>query len=520
MTTDTVAGIIRRNSEDRPDKVALRLGERELTFSELDDRSSQLANALLADGVGAADRVAFLDKNAIEHFEVLFGAAKINAVSVDVNWRLAPPEVAFIVNDAEAKVFVVGQEFVPVLDAIADELTTVKRIVVVGGHPHHDDYEDWLAPQPATDPGVESAPDDVATQLYSSGTTGNPKGVMLTNANLFSLLPNGRTVWRLHPDAVNLVAMPLYHIGGGGWALAGMYPGGTTILMREVDPAAIGRALAEQGVTHAFLVPAVIQFMLTVPGIHEGDYSGLQLLLYGASPISEQVLIDGLNTFGPVFMQAYGLTETTGQVVSLPPEDHFTEGPKARLLRSAGRPDPGVEIRIAGADGESEAPVGTVGEILVRSPQNMKGYWNRPEDTAKAFTSEGWLRTGDAGYVDDEGYLYVHDRVKDMIVSGGENIYPAEIENALMAHDAVADVAVIGVPDERWGETPMALVVRVSGVDVTEQELIDHCRSRLAGYKCPRTVTWIDVLPRNPSGKVLKKDLRAPYWEGRTRLVQ
>ena len=243
------------------------------------------------------------------------------------------------------------------------------------------------------------------------------------------------------------------------------------------------------------------------------------MMAYGASPISTQVLADSLRVFGCGFMQVYGLTETTGAVTGLFPEDHDPDGPRAHLLRSAGKPLGGVEIRIVDAATGSDAGVNEVGEIWVRTPQNMKGYWNLPEETAKTILEDGWLRTGDAGYLDADGYLYIHDRVKDMIVSGGENIYPAEIENVLMAHPSVADAAVIGVPSERWGETPKALIVRAAGADPSEQELIDYCRERLAKFKCPTSVDWVEVLPRNPSGKILKKDLRAPYWEGRSRLV-
>src|SRR5262245_36046120 len=332
----TVADIIRTHGAARAGTVALTEGDRAVTWDELLRRSGQVANGLAAAGVGVQDRVAFLDKNGIEHFEVFYGAALLNAVCVDVNWRLAPPEVATIVNDAEAEVFVVGPDFVPVLDAIADELTTVSTILVIGGHPRFPAYGDWVDAQPAGDPGVNASDDDVAFQLYSSGTTGRPKGVMLTNANFFGLLPVAKTIWELGPDAVNLVAMPLVHIGGGGWAVAGMYEGATSIIVRDLDPAGLVGLIADKGVTHAFLVPAVLQFMLMVPGVEDVDFSRLQVIVYGASPISEPVLAAALRTFGCKFWQAYGLTETTGAVVNLPPEDHDVGGPNAHRLRSCG----------------------------------------------------------------------------------------------------------------------------------------------------------------------------------------
>jgi long-chain acyl-CoA synthetase len=519
MGITTVADIIRVHGKGRPDHPALVLGDRTLTWGQLLARAGQAANALREVGVGVQDRIAFLDKNGIEHFEVFYGAGMLNAVCVDVNWRLAPPEVEYIVNDAEAKVLVVGPDFVPVLDAIAGNLTTVKKIVVIGGHPHHESYEDWLAGQPTTDPGEVATGDDVAFQLYSSGTTGRPKGVMLTNDNFFGLLPVAKEMWEMSPDAVSLTAMPLFHIGGGGWATAIMYEGGTNIVVRDLDPAALVPLFGARGITHAFLVPAVIQFMLATPGARDADFSTLKIFVYGASPISEQVLANAVETFGCKFWQAYGLTETTGAVVNLSPEDHDPSGPRRHLLRSCGKAGPGVELRIVDALSGEDMPTGEVGEIWIRSPQVMKGYWHMPEETAKSIVAGGWFRSGDAGYLDADGYLYIHDRVKDMIVSGGENVYPAEVENVLMGHPAVADCAVIGVPSERWGETAKAVIVRRPGVEVTEQEIIDYSRERLAKFKCPTSVDWADVLPRNPSGKILKKDLRAPYWEGKERMV-
>jgi long-chain acyl-CoA synthetase len=523
MAITTISQLARLHGRERPDGTAVWFGDQQVTYCALDRQSNRVGNALLADSVEAQDRVAFLDKNTPEYFEVLFGASKVNAVMVAVNWRLAAPEIAYIVNDAQAKILVVGPEFVPVVDAIADQLTSVKRVLVLGDAASvaggHESYEAWRDACDADDPGFDAAPDDVAFQMYSSGTTGLPKGVMLTNDNLFALLPQAQQEWGFSSASVNLVAMPLFHIGGGGWALVGLYYGAPMVLVREVDPAAIIDVMSRRGVTHAFLVPAVLQFMLMMPAMASADFSALQYVVYGASPISVQVLTDAMAAFGCKFVQAYGLTETTGAVVSLPPEDHDPVGPNAHRLRSAGKANVGVELRVVDVDSGSDVPTGDVGEIWIRSRQNMLGYWNMPDATAKTIVDGGWLRTGDAGYLDADGYVYIHDRVKDMIVSGGENIYPAEVENALMAHPAIADVAVIGVPSDRWGETPKAMVVLAADATATDGEIIAYAKERLAGFKCPTSVDFVDALPRNPSGKILKKDLRAPFWEGRARNV-
>ena len=513
-----VAGILRAHATTLSGKVALVQGDRVQTWQESYARSCQVAQALKAVGVGNQDRVAFLDKNSIEHFEVFYGCALLNAVSVDINFRLAGPEVAFIVNDSRAMVFVVNAEFVPVLDVIVGELTHVKKILVIGEHAKHESYEKWVNRYQPIDPGVQAKSGDVAFQLYSSGTTGRPKGVMLTNENFFGILPTSRDLWMMNVNAINLIAMPLFHIGGSGWAMAGQWNGCKSIIVREAtDVGALVKLIGQHRITHAFMVPALLAFTLMVPDIDKADFSSLKLIAYGASPISEQVLAASLKTFKCNFVQVYGLTETTGVVTMLTHEDHDVDGPKKHLLRSCGKPSMGIELKIVNEAGK-QLPAGEVGEIIIRSKQVMKGYWNMPEETARSIRN-GWFYTGDAGYTDKAGYVYIHDRVKDMIVSGGENIYPAEVENAMMKHPAVADVAVIGIPDDRWGEVPLAIVVRKPGVEVTEDDIVAFGRTQLAGFKTPKKVAWADALPRNPSGKILKKDLRAPYWVGRTRQV-
>jgi long-chain acyl-CoA synthetase len=515
----TLANIVRTHAASRGDRAMITYGPRVITYAGMDAVSSRVAQGLLAEGIGSGDRVAFLDKNGPEYFEVLFGGGKINAVNVAVNWRLAPPEIEYTINDAEAKLLFVGEEFVTTLERIEEKLSTVKKIVVLGAHPRHERYDGWVGRHPARDPGFASAPDDVSMQLYTSGTTGLPKGAMLANRNLGAILPHVSGPWGLDATSVNVVAMPLFHIGGSGWALCGMWNGCHSVLFREFDPQRMLAALEAHRITNALFVPAMLQFLTAAPGAADRDYSQLRSIVYGAAPITNEVLLRSMKTFRCPFIQVYGLTETTGAITELPAADHDPEGPRARLLRSAGKPYPWVEVRIADPDSGRDRPTGEVGELWTRSVQNMKGYWKKPEETARVFATGGWLKTGDAGFMDADGYIFLTDRVKDMIVSGAENIYPAEVENAVSGHPAVADVAVIGVPDATWGESVKAIVVKASGMDPSPAEIIAYARERLAHYKCPTSVDFVDALPRNPSGKLLKRQLREPYWKGHERRI-
>jgi long-chain acyl-CoA synthetase len=489
------------------------------SWHSLDQASSRLANSFAAAGIESRDRVVFIDKNGPTYFETAFGVAKLNAVLVAANWRLAPPEMAYTINDAQAKIVVVGPDFFELIEQIESQLSSVTKVIAIGDHPRWESYADFMASGSTVDPGIDSEWGDVAMQLYTSGTTGLPKGVMLANANMFTLYDEVAAFWSFDHDSVNMVAMPLFHIGGCGWAMIGMFFGGKSVIVREFVPNVVLDLMVEHQATNALYVPAMLQFMSMVPGAGERDYSSMRRIVYGASPITNETLLAAIRTFRCEFAQTYGMTETTGGFTGLGPEDHDPDGPRAHLLRSAGKPYPWVEMKIIDMDGGAECAPRSVGEVWTRSPQNMLGYWNKPEETAKTIDADGWLHTGDAGYVDEEGYLFLTDRVKDMIVSGGENVYPAEVENALASHPAIGDVAVIGVPHDRWGETVKAVVVLRPGIVATAPELMAFAKERLASYKCPTSVDFVDLLPRNPTGKILKKDLREPYWAGRERRI-
>lgn len=500
-----VADVVRRHAAARPDVVAIRNGSRALTYAQLHERSSRLAQALLAAGVRAGDRVAHLDRTAPEVVELLFATSKIGAVTVPLNWRLAPAELTTIVADAGCTVLIAGPAYRETARHIAQSVPQRLDTIDVG-----DAYEGRLAAQSATDPGHCAAAQDTAVQMYTSGTTGLPKGVLTTQRNLAAAFLSA-DLWSFDDQTISLTPLPMFHIGGIGWAYLGLVCGATTILVTDFDAQQVLDLFEHERVTNAVLVPTILQMLAAVPSAAQRDFTSLRSIAYGASPITTPVLKAALRTFRAPLFGVYGLTETTGGVVQLSPEDHDPDGPRQHLLRSAGRPMPWVKLRVVEPASRRECGVGEVGEVWLRAPNVMAGYYKRPEETASALTPDGWLRTGDGGYVDDEGYLFLTDRIKDMIVSGGENVYPVEVEEALAQHPDVVDVAVIGVPDDRWGETVKALIIPAPGSTTTAEELVAFARERLAGYKLPRSIDFVADLPRTPAGKVLKRDLRARY---------
>ncbi|HEX2812813.1 MAG TPA: fatty acid--CoA ligase [Sphingopyxis sp.] len=498
---------------DRPDRIAMREEDRVFTYAELDERTARVASALLAAGLEKGDRIAWIGKNSDLYFTIFFGAARAGIVMAPIGWRLSPTEWAYIVNDTKAKIVFTGPGFDNAAEQLAGKLDHAPRIIGA------DEARALIdgTPRAAFAP---SGPNEAVLQLYTSGTTGNPKGAVLSNRNLFALRKNSAdadlayTKW--DDDEAVLVAMPCAHIGGTGLGIMALAAGLPGIVLAEFNPDGVFDAVEQHGVTRFFIVPAALQMLLMHPRCASVDYSRLKYILYGAAPIPLDLLRQCIKMFGAEFIQAYGMTETTGTICMLPPEDHDPEGNKR--MRSAGKALPGVEIKILGADGR-EVPTGDVGEVVTRSSNNMLGYWNLPDATAKTMTGDGWIHTGDAGYLDEDGYLFIHDRMKDMIISGGENVYPAEVESAIFGHPAVQEVAVIGIPDQKWGETVKAVVVAKPGMSIEEADIIAWARDRIAAFKAPRSVDVIEALPRNASGKILRKDLRAPYWEGYERMV-
>ncbi|MEV6104029.1 long-chain-fatty-acid--CoA ligase [Streptomyces sp. NPDC051940] len=502
---------VRRHARERGHARALACEGRVLSYSEFDSRTNRLARALLAQAP-AGSRIGSLTRTRIEPGEVLLACAKAGLVAVPLNWRLAVPELVAVAQNAELKILVAEPDFLPAALAVRDAVPGL-LLVVTGTEPAGDvaAYEPWLAAHPDDDPGrgSDADVDEVTLQLYTSGTTGLPKGVLITHRNLYSDQETlDEYLW--DGESVSFDAMPMFHIGGCGWLINALCAGAFTIMLPDFAPETAVEVMEREGVTHAFFVPAVLQMVTALPGIEARDFSRLRLVVYGASPITPALLRRSMTVFGCSFMQKYGLTETVGNVARLLPHEHDPDGDRQYLLQSTGRPKPDVEVMVVDPVTGEPAPAGMVGEIYTRSRHNTPGYWKRPEETDALYAADGWLRTGDAGHLDTDGYLYVTDRMKDMVITGGENVYPIEVESVLAEHPAIADVAVIGVPHEKWGEEVTAVVVPRQGVPVpTESELIDFTRERIASYKKPRRVHFVDALPRNPSGKILKRELRA-----------
>jgi long-chain acyl-CoA synthetase len=512
MKFETLQPLSAHWAETTPDKVAIAIDSGAETWAGLHARVLQCAGALRRAGVGPGDRVGHLGMNSPDYVVLLQAAARVGAVLAPINWRLVAAEVAFILKDAGIRLLVADRAFASVVEPALAE-AGVERLV------WSEEFARFIDGPPDADLHP-ARPEDIVLQLYTSGTTGFPKGALLTHASLVGTIGKGALTgesWSgWDADDACLIAMPLFHIGGTGWVLHALHAGARMVVLARPDIDLIIDAVERHRITKMFAVPAVLNMILQHAKANTADLSSLTELLYGASPIPLDVLKGAMGVFrNASFIQCYGATETSGTVVYLPPADHDLAGNER--MRGCGKPFPGNEIRIVDSE-LNELPRREVGEIAIRSVSVMAGYHNNPAATEKA-VRDGWYLSGDAGWMDEDGYLYIHDRVKDMIVSGAENIYPAEVENALFAHPAVRDAAVIGVPDAKWGEAVKAVVVLKPGEDASADELVAHCRTRIAGYKCPKSVDFVEELPRNPSGKVLKKELRKAWWPDGERMV-
>lgn len=489
--------------QERPDRVAVQDGLSSVSYAELFDRAEILATRLRAEGLEAGDRIALLAKNDVAFVDLMMAASMTGLVLVPLNFRLAQAEIDFIVQDSGARLIFAGAEFVDTAQMAQSACESCRSTVAITPD---GTFGGWSGGKDRLD-RKRADGSAVLFQMYTSGTTGNPKGVLLTHDNLFALCRNGvRFLGPFDETSRSLACMPLFHVAGNAWLFFGLAAGCLNSLVVDIAPETVLQTLADQKITCTLMVPAVIRMLVLAAEAEGRTIEGLKTIVFGASPMPAELLKRAQIVFpGTDFIHVYGMTETTCMFCALDP----AELRAGRRLNSCGKPFPDARLKIVDPDGR-ELPVGDIGEIVCMTPQMTQGYWHRPEATAKAI-KDGWYYTGDAGHVDDEGFLFIRDRIKDMLISGGENVYPAEVENAVLAHPSVADVAVIGVPDENWGEVGLAIVVLKSGTQATPEEIQTTVRGRLAGFKVPRYVEYVSALPRNGAGKVTKQVLRETY---------
>lgn len=500
---------LHRGLQQAPDAIVTISGDRQQTSATVFDRVARLAGALKSLGVTAGDRVAFLGVNSDRFHEYYLASFWAGAVVNPVNTRWSAAEIAYSLDDSGSAVLFADETIVPRLDQIRREFAGLRHLIWVGEGAAPDgmvDYEPLIGgATPIED--ARRGGEELAGLFYTGGTTGFPKGVMLTHANLVTCALGSAAMRFIHPGATFLHAAPMFHLADlAAWTIITL-TGGTHVTVPAFSPIAVLDAIQRYRVTDTVLVPAMLQLLVDAPELRDFDLSSLRHVGYGGSSISEALLLRAQAALpGVTFCQAYGQTELAPITTLLPPEDHCAGSPR---LRSAGRAVPHAEIAIVGEAGE-RLPIGAVGEIVARGGHVMQGYWNKPDET-DAVLRDGWMHTGDAGYLDSDGYLYVVDRVKDMVITGGENVYSAEVENALARHPAVATCAVIGLPDPKWGERVHAVVVLKPGAAATGEELRAHAKTLIAGYKCPQSVDFAEALPISSTGKILKRDLRARY---------
>jgi acyl-CoA synthetase (AMP-forming)/AMP-acid ligase II len=500
----TVHDVIAHHARERPDRPAIICEDRSLTYGELHRQSNSTANAMHRSGVEAGDRVAYLGKESEQYYDILFACAKAGAVLTPINWRLRPAEIQYILHDSGATLLFADDEFLDMAATLQADLPRLRRIVPIPA------LADWRGADD-TDLLPTFSDEHPIAQVYTSGTTGSPKGAVLAHRSFFTVraaLAEAGLDWiDWRPDDVSLIGIPGFHVGGLWWAIQGFGAGVTMVSVPVFVGHKAVRLVRDLGVTTACVVPAQMQMMLAPPRPRREDFVSLRKVVYGGSPIAEALLARCIDTFDCEFAQIYGLTECGNTAVCLPPDEHVVGGTR---MQAAGRPYPGVQVRIVDGDG---APVrnGVVGEVCLRSPAVMLEYWGLPEATAATVVG-GWLHTGDAGYLDEDGFLFIRDRVKDTIIVAGENVYPAEIENAVSAHPAVLEAAAVGVPNEHWGEVVHCFVVPRQGETVTTRQLVAFLRGRIADFKIPSSFELTESLPRNPSGKILRRELRERFW--------
>jgi acyl-CoA synthetase (AMP-forming)/AMP-acid ligase II len=505
---DTLGDILRNNAHKFPDETAYVFGDRRIGFGAHHDRAARLSSGLHLLGLRRQDRISILAQNSMEYMETYGACALAGFIAATVNFRLAPPEMAYILADASPRILVFEVQYAETIERIKSGLTTIETFICIGG-PKPGwalDYEEVLASgAPAGAPGGP-LPDEIMHLIYTSGTTGRPKGVMRSHRGdiaVAQLMAN--ELGLIVSDRLQLI-MPMFHVGARFLQLGAHLRGATVVLHRDFKPPEIVETMVREKITMTHMAPTMVQAVLAVPGIDSADLSALHTICYSAAPMPVPLLRRGLKLLGPVFLQLYGMTEGGG--TTLHKRQHLPDGSPEDIKRlgSIGQAAPNVDVRIVDDEGQ-ELPTGVPGEIITRTASHMVGYWNNSAATLAALRG-GWYHTGDLGYLDHHGFLYLVDRKKDMIISGGENIYSREVEEALATHPAVHDVAVIGVADEYWGETVRAIVVRAPGETATADELIEHCRTQIASYKKPKSVIFVDDLPRLPSGKINKVILR------------
>jgi len=489
------------------------------SFSETYERVNRLANALRGLGVKRGDRIGMLQVNCSQYVEAYFAAAKAGAIFVPLNFRAKSEELSYMIGNASAKVLFVGERYLEMVEGMLPGLSSVEHCVSLDeGGREKLRYEDLLRSASADDVTEEIEDEDITILMYTSGTTGRPKGVPLRHSGFVSYVLENVEPASPEVEERNLLTVPLYHVAGIQAMLAAVYGGRTLVLMRQFETEEWMRMVEKEEVTRAMLVPTMLKWVVDHPDFEKYDLSSLKVITYGAAPMPFEVIRKAIERMHWVrFINAFGQTETASTITALGPEDHVIEGTEEerekklkRLTCSIGKPLPDVEVKIVDPEGRTLPPHHT-GEILARGPRVMTGYWEDEEKSKKVMTADGWLRTGDQGWTDEEGYIYLAGRSDDMIIRGGENISPEEIEEVLRSHPKVDDSAVIGVPDPEWGEEPRAIVVLKQGASASAEEIMEFCRGKLAGFKRPRSVVFTDGLPRNHMGKVLKKELREKY---------